>query len=245
MKARAEPAHLPQVDRQEVEEERALVIGGDAHQAAAPLGRQPLVKALEVRGLAAEPRAVIDDLEMDLARPMVDERHCRSLSQARAKFDCPARGSYSPNSASTSRPAAAAKSCGVPSRVCPRPTFSNRPRNTGSSTATARCVRKRTRPNVLRRSKTMQRIARSASKQEYTERDAASLTTPLTPCGSPSSWASSALAVKSAAIKDAKAVASKSPLRPAVVMRWPERSTRWTERACVRSSRSSSTWSIA
>src|SRR5262249_38396064 len=35
------------------------------------------VEALEVGGLAAEAGPVIDDLEMDLARAMVDQRHAR------------------------------------------------------------------------------------------------------------------------------------------------------------------------
>src|SRR5438876_6282292 len=75
MKARGESVHSAQVERQEIEEQRALVIGGDREEAATALRRQPIVELTEVGGLASQPRAAIDDLEMNLARPMVDQRH--------------------------------------------------------------------------------------------------------------------------------------------------------------------------
>ena len=36
---------------------------------------EAVVQAPEVGGLPAQPRAVVDDLEMNLARPVIDERH--------------------------------------------------------------------------------------------------------------------------------------------------------------------------
>jgi len=69
-----------QVDGQEVEEQRALLIRCDRDHAPAALGRQPVVQGLQVRRLAAQAGAVVDDLEMDLVRPVVDERQGASLS---------------------------------------------------------------------------------------------------------------------------------------------------------------------
>ncbi len=75
VEAGEEAVHLAEVDGQEVEEERPLVIGGDRDHAAAPIGRQAIVQEAEVGRLPAQPGAVIDDLEVDLARAVVDERH--------------------------------------------------------------------------------------------------------------------------------------------------------------------------
>src|SRR5262245_2889350 len=75
VEAGGEAVHLPEVHWQEVEEQRAIVVGGDRDQPAAALLGQALVEELEVGGLPPEPRAVIDDLEMDLTGAVVDERH--------------------------------------------------------------------------------------------------------------------------------------------------------------------------
>ena len=70
-----EAVDLAELEGKEVEEQRPLVVGRDRDHPAAPLGREPVVQDPEVGGLPAEPRAVVDDLEMDLARPVIDERH--------------------------------------------------------------------------------------------------------------------------------------------------------------------------
>jgi hypothetical protein len=75
METSLEARDRAEIDGEEIEEQRALVIRGDRDQASASLGRQPVVQALEVGGLSAQPRAVVDDLEVDFARPMVDEGH--------------------------------------------------------------------------------------------------------------------------------------------------------------------------
>ena len=73
-------AHLEALDRahvegQEVEEQGAVRLGGQAHQLAALLRVGLLEDPLDVRGLPAEAGTVVDDLAVDLARCVVDEGH--------------------------------------------------------------------------------------------------------------------------------------------------------------------------
>src|SRR5690606_2619979 len=75
---RLEAVHLAQVEGEEVEEQRALVLGGEGDHLALRLGRHLLVDLLEVRRLAGQTRPVVDDLEVDLADGEVDRAH-RSL----------------------------------------------------------------------------------------------------------------------------------------------------------------------
>ena len=75
------------VEGQEVEEQRAVGLGGEAHQLAALLGVGLLVDPLDVRGLAAEARTVVDDLAVDLARGVVDEGHGAGASIAEEAVD--------------------------------------------------------------------------------------------------------------------------------------------------------------
>src|SRR5690606_29590671 len=78
VEARLEAVDLAQVEGQEVEEQRALVLGGERHHLALRLGRHLLVDLLEVGGLTRQAGAVVDDLEVDLAGGEVDGAH-RSL----------------------------------------------------------------------------------------------------------------------------------------------------------------------
>src|SRR5438876_1199888 len=70
-----EAADGAQVDWQEVEEQRALGLGGERDHFAARIGRHFAVNVLEVGRLAAQARAVIDELAVDLAGRVVDHRH--------------------------------------------------------------------------------------------------------------------------------------------------------------------------
>src|SRR5207245_9900934 len=68
-----EPAHRSQIERQEVEEQRSLCLGGERDHLALLLFRGFLVDVLQIRGLAAQPGAVIHDLAVDLAGCKIDE----------------------------------------------------------------------------------------------------------------------------------------------------------------------------
>src|SRR5690349_19920759 len=64
-------------DGQEVEEERAVVAGGQRHHVAPVHVGQAPVDVLKVGGLARDPGAVVHDLEADLFLRVVDDRHRR------------------------------------------------------------------------------------------------------------------------------------------------------------------------
>src|SRR5690606_26382503 len=70
-----EAADLTERERQEVEEERPLGLGGKAYHLAFGFGIRALVDVLQVRGFSAETRSVIDDLAVDLPGHVVDEAH--------------------------------------------------------------------------------------------------------------------------------------------------------------------------
>ncbi len=95
VEAGLEALHLPQVQRQEVKEEGALVLGGQGdHLSLAPL-RDPAVNPLEVGGLPRKPGAIVDDLEVDLAIGEVDGAHA-SCRKARPKGPWPLPGTPCP-----------------------------------------------------------------------------------------------------------------------------------------------------
>src|ERR1700746_1560319 len=75
MKARFEPAHRPQVQRKEIEEERAVRFGGERHHFALLVLPGVVVNPMEVGGFSAETRAVVNQLAINLARRKIDERH--------------------------------------------------------------------------------------------------------------------------------------------------------------------------
>src|SRR5581483_1244001 len=73
MDARLEAAHRTEVQRQKVEEQGALGFGGQRDHFALLLLGGLLVDVLQVGGLPAEARAIVDDLAVDLAGCEVDE----------------------------------------------------------------------------------------------------------------------------------------------------------------------------
>src|SRR5690606_19389076 len=78
VEARLEAVHLAEVEGQEVEEQRALVLGSEGDHLTLRLGRHLLVDLLQVRRLARQAGPVVDDLEVDLPDREVDRAH-RSL----------------------------------------------------------------------------------------------------------------------------------------------------------------------
>ena len=75
MEADLEPLDLPQLDREEVEKQGPVGLGGKGDQAPLLLRPQHLVDHLDVGRLAGEARAVIDDLRAELAGRIVEEGH--------------------------------------------------------------------------------------------------------------------------------------------------------------------------
>ena len=75
VKTGLETVDLAEIEGQEVEEQRPLVLGRQRDHLALGLTGDRRVDLLEVRGLAREARAVIDDLEVDLAGREVDRAH--------------------------------------------------------------------------------------------------------------------------------------------------------------------------
>src|SRR2546430_213496 len=70
-----EAADGAEVHRQEVEEQRALGLGSKRDHLTARVGRHLTVNVLEIAGLAAQARAVVHELAVDLAGRVVDHRH--------------------------------------------------------------------------------------------------------------------------------------------------------------------------
>ncbi len=75
VEAGREAADRTEIERQEVEEERAVGFGGERDHLALRLGRSLAVDELQVGRLSTQPGAVVDDLAVDLAAGVVDERH--------------------------------------------------------------------------------------------------------------------------------------------------------------------------
>ncbi len=136
VKTDAEPAHLPQIDRQEVEEEGALVLGGDRDQAPARLLRQATVNVQEIGGLTAQAGAVVDDLGVNLPGRNVDE-HGRSYSLKR------------PSSSASAAAANPAPTTGSISSPLPAWIFAKRLSRMVSSRVATRLAWKRTSPSVV------------------------------------------------------------------------------------------------
>src|SRR5439155_26824657 len=70
-----EPPELSQLERQEIEEERPVDLGRERNHLAPRFLRNARVNVLKVGCLAAKAGAVIDDLAVDFARRVVDQRH--------------------------------------------------------------------------------------------------------------------------------------------------------------------------
>ena len=75
MEADLEPLDLPQLDREEVEKQGPVGLGGKGDQPPLLLRAQHLVDHLDVGRLAGEARAVIDDLRAELTGRIVEEGH--------------------------------------------------------------------------------------------------------------------------------------------------------------------------
>ncbi len=75
MEARLESPHRSQLQRHKVKEERAIRFRGQADEFAFRLRRGRVIDVLEIRRLAAEARAVVDDLAIDLSRCVINESH--------------------------------------------------------------------------------------------------------------------------------------------------------------------------
>ena len=75
MKPRLKAAHLAQIERQEVEEQRPLGLGRDRQEIAFGGLWHLAMNILEIRRLAAHARPVVDDFAMNLACGDVDECH--------------------------------------------------------------------------------------------------------------------------------------------------------------------------
>ena len=77
-----EAADGAEIDRQEIEEEGALGLGGQRDHLPSRAGRHLVVHELQIGGLAAEPGPVVHQLAVDLAGGVVDHRHARRSPQA-------------------------------------------------------------------------------------------------------------------------------------------------------------------
>ena len=75
MEADLEPLDLPQLDREEVEKQGPVGLGGKGDQPPLLLRAQHLVDHLDVGRLAGEARAVIDDLRAQLTGRIVEKGH--------------------------------------------------------------------------------------------------------------------------------------------------------------------------
>ena len=75
VEAGGEAADRAEVEREEVEEQGAVGLGGQRDHLALRVGRGLVVDVLQVRRLAAQAGPVIDDLAVDLLAGVVDERH--------------------------------------------------------------------------------------------------------------------------------------------------------------------------
>src|SRR5213075_2076936 len=81
LKSRREPRDLAEVDRQEIEEQRAVGLRRERDHAPAPRLRHASVDVMEIGRLAGPPRSVIDDFARDLAGREVDQGHAPPISQ--------------------------------------------------------------------------------------------------------------------------------------------------------------------
>src|SRR5438132_1385503 len=78
MEARLESAHGSQIQRQEIEKQRAVRLRRQGNHFAFLILSGVVVHPLQVRGLAAETGAVIHQLAINFARRKINERHCSS-----------------------------------------------------------------------------------------------------------------------------------------------------------------------
>src|SRR5262249_56557762 len=75
VEARLEAPDLADFEREEIEEERPVRVGRERDQTPACPGRGLLVDVLQVGGLSAEARPVVDELAVDLPGRVINKRH--------------------------------------------------------------------------------------------------------------------------------------------------------------------------
>ena len=75
MKARLETAHRPQIQGQEVEEERAVRFRRQGDHFPLLVLSRVIVNPLQVGGLSAKTGTVVHQLAINFARGKIDERH--------------------------------------------------------------------------------------------------------------------------------------------------------------------------
>src|SRR6185503_3753748 len=150
VKARLEAANRSQVDGKEVEEESTLRLGRQRNELAARLRLNLAVNVLEIRSLAAEPGTIVNNLTVDLARGVVDHRHCLAFP-------------HQLNSLSISSSAPFSNRSGAAPL---RPRENTRSISSVNS-STSSFMRKRTRPTVVRESKIITSNKRRAMSATY------------------------------------------------------------------------------
>src|SRR5690606_33656667 len=82
VKAGLEASDRSEVYGEEIEKQSAFRFGRQRDQLSSRIRRDLVVTVLDVRRFPAEPRTVVHDLAIDLARGVVDHRHGRSLLTA-------------------------------------------------------------------------------------------------------------------------------------------------------------------
>ena len=75
MKARFESAYRPQIQWQEVEEQRAVRLRRQGHHFSLLVLPRVVIDPLQVSGFPAQTWTVVHQLAIDFARRKIDERH--------------------------------------------------------------------------------------------------------------------------------------------------------------------------
>src|SRR5215203_264394 len=152
MKLDLEPPNRAKIHRQEIEEEGALGLRRKGNHLPARARSDLVVDVLEVGGLSAKARAVVDQLTVDFARGVIDHRHAWLSPQAPKSLSI--SSSASPRN-SDSTPGAL-----VPSRL-------NMSVKTWVNCTTAALTRSFTSPSVVRLSNSTTRMTRRAMSAKY------------------------------------------------------------------------------
>src|SRR5215210_1248269 len=164
MEAGGEAADAPQVEGEEVEEQRAVGLGGQRNHLALRLGRCLVVDVLQIGRLPTQAGAVVDDLAVDLLAGVVDESH---LYLAPSPDRREAWLHYSPKRASISSSVISEKGLAGPPGPAPLSLFWAMVSKIFSRSTLARLTRRRTRPSEDRSSKMTTRMARLATMEMW------------------------------------------------------------------------------
>src|ERR1700726_2806802 len=92
MKARFESAHRPQIQRQKVEEQRAVRLRRQRHHFPFLILARVVVDPLQVCGLSAQTWTVVHQLAVDFARRKIDERHWSLVRTRSETYSTRAKG---------------------------------------------------------------------------------------------------------------------------------------------------------